>query len=331
MNAIGTSQQCNPRHIVEAKDLKVIYKTGLGSIEAVSGVSLYIDSGEFLGLVGESGSGKSTLAYSFLRKVPYPGKIVGGKIFLRCRDIMSFSEERMRRIRWKEISIIPQAAMNALNPVYRVGDQIAEVIMEHEGIGKREALSRAEDLLDLVGIERQRSRSYPHELSGGQRQRVMISMALALNPSLIIADEPTTALDAIAQVHILNLFKELRSKRGLSLLFISHDISTVLELTDRIAVMYAGRILEVGPANKIFSDPLHPYTKALIRAIPQIGGERGKLCYIPGSPPNPIDIPSGCVFHPRCTEAFEPCDKEEPELIEVEKDRFVACHLFSRK
>ncbi len=294
----------------------MIYKTNLGVIEAVSGASLYIDSGEFLGLVGESGSGKSTLAYSFLRKIPHPGKIVEGKIFLRCKDIMALPEEKMRRIRWKEVSIIPQAAMNALNPVYRIGDQIAEVITEHEGISKREALSIAENLLDLVGIGRQRSSRYPHQLSGGQRQRVAIAMALALNPPFIIADEPTTALDAIAQVRILNLFKELRNRRNLSLLFISHDISTVLELADRIAVMYAGKILEVGPADKVFSDPLHPYTKALIRAIPQVGGERRKFHYIPGSPPGPM-VPSGCVFHPRCTEAFEPCDKEEPELIEV--------------
>ncbi len=327
---IALSQQCDSRNLVEVRSLKVIYKTDLGIIEAVSGVSLRINSGEFLGLVGESGSGKSTLAYSLIRKVPYPGEIVGGKIFLQCRNIMDLPEEEMRRIRWKEISIVPQAAMNALNPVYRVRDQIADVIMEHEGISKREALSRAEDLLDLVGVGRQRSKSYPHELSGGQKQRVMIAMALALNPKLIIADEPTTALDVIAQAHILNLFKELRVRRDLSLLFISHDISTVLELADRIAVMYAGRILEVGPADKVVSDPLHPYTKALIRAIPKIGGERGKFSYIPGSPPNPMDLPSGCVFHPRCIEAFEPCDREEPELIEVEKGRFVACHLFSK-
>ncbi len=319
---------CNPKHSLEVKGLKVVYKTSLGIIEAVSKVSLYIDSGEFLGLVGESGSGKSTLAYSLLKKVPYPGEIVEGKIFLQCEDVTALPEDRMRKIRWKRISIIPQAAMNALNPVYRIGDQIAEVIVEHENISKRDALSKAEDLLDMVGVGRQRAKSYPHELSGGQKQRVMIAMALALDPPIIVADEPTTALDVVVQAHILDLFRELRSKRELSLLFISHDISTVLELTDRIAVMYAGRIVEVGPADKILGDPLHPYTKALIEAVPRIGGKRGDFRYIPSNPPSPINLPSGCVFHPRCVKAFEPCDKEEPELIEVEKGRFVACHLY---
>ncbi len=319
---------CNSNHSVEVKGLKVVYKTSLGNIEAVSKVSFYINSGEFFGLVGESGSGKSTLAYSLLKKVPYPGEIVEGKIFLQCEDVTTLPEDKMRKIRWKRISIIPQAAMNALNPVYRIGDQIAEVIVEHGNISKRDALSKAEDLLDMVGVGRRRARSYPHELSGGQRQRVMIAMALALDPPIIIADEPTTALDVVVQARILNLFRELRSKRELSLLFISHDISTVLELTDRIAVMYLGKIVEIGPADKIFADPLHPYTRALIEAVPRIGGKKGNFRYIPGNPLSPINLPSGCVFHPRCVRAFEPCDKEEPELIEVEKDRFVACHLY---
>ncbi len=316
---------------MEVRNLRVIYDTTFGKVDAVSQVSFHVNENEFFGLAGESGCGKSTVAYSLVREVPPPGKIVGGQILLNGRDLLKLSNEEMRKVRWKEVSVIPQAAMNALNPVYTVGDQIAEAIMEHEKAPKDEALARAEELLDLVGVGRHRVRSYPHELSGGQRQRVMIAMALALNPPLVIADEPTTALDVVVQAQILNLFKELRDKFGMSMIFITHDLTTMFELVDRIAIMYAGKIVEIGPTDKIVDDPLHPYTQLLVKAVPRIGkGERGKFEYIPGSPPNLLEPPPGCRFHPRCPKRFEPCDREEPRIIQVDRDRWVACHLFGR-
>ncbi len=315
-------------HVLAVEGLKVVYETSFGVVDAASGVTFQVERGEFFGLAGESGCGKSTVAYSLVKEVPPPGRIVQGKIYINGRDVVPLPEDEMRRIRWKEISVIPQAAMNALNPVYTVGDQIVEAILAHEDVSKDDALARAEELLDLVGVGRQRVRSYPHELSGGQRQRVMIAMALALNPPVVIADEPTTALDVVVQAQILNLFKELRSKFNMSLIFITHDLTTMFELVDRIAIMYAGKIVEIGPTDKIVNDPLHPYTELLVRAVPRIGvGEKGRFEYIPGSPPNLLEPPPGCRFHPRCPKRFEPCDKEEPELVEVEEGRFVACHL----
>ncbi len=315
-------------HLLEVRDLRVIYDTTFGIVDAVSGVSFNVGEKEFFGLAGESGCGKSTVAYSLVKEVPTPGKIVHGNIVLKGKDLVPLSDEEMRSIRWKEISVIPQAAMNALNPVYSIGDQIVEAIVEHDNIPREEALAKAEELLDLVGVGRQRIRSYPHELSGGQRQRVMIAMALALNPPLVIADEPTTALDVVVQAQILNLFKELRKKFGMSMIFITHDLTTMFELVDRIAIMYAGKIVEIGPTEKIVGDPLHPYTQLLVKAVPRIGkGERGVFEYIPGSPPNLLQPPPGCRFHPRCPKRFDPCDKEEPPLVEVEKGRWVACHL----
>ncbi len=316
--------------MLAVEGLKVVYETSFGVVDAASDVTFHVEKGEFFGLAGESGCGKSTVAYSLVKEVPPPGRIVRGKIYINGRDVVPLSEDEMRKIRWKEISVIPQAAMNALNPVYTVGDQIAEAILAHEEMSKDDALARAEELLDLVGVGRQRVRSYPHELSGGQRQRVMIAMALALNPPVVIADEPTTALDVVVQAQILNLFKELRSKFNMSLIFITHDLTTMFELVDRIAIMYAGKIVEIGPTDKIVNDPLHPYTELLVRAVPRIGvGEKGKFEYIPGSPPNLLEPPPGCRFHPRCPKRFEPCDKEEPELVEVEEGRFVACHLIT--
>ncbi|MDK2384934.1 MAG: ABC transporter ATP-binding protein [Candidatus Korarchaeota archaeon] len=316
--------------MLAAEGLKVVYETSFGVVDAASDVTFQVKRGEFFGLAGESGCGKSTVAYSLVKEVPPPGRIVGGKIYINGRDVVPLSEDEMRKIRWKEISVIPQAAMNALNPVYTVGDQIAEAILAHEEMSKDDALARAEELLDLVGVGRQRVRSYPHELSGGQRQRVMIAMALALNPPVVIADEPTTALDVVVQAQILNLFKELRSKFNMSLIFITHDLTTMFELVDRIAVMYAGKIVEIGPTDKIVDDPLHPYTELLVRAVPRIGvGEKGRFEYIPGSPPNLLEPPPGCRFHPRCPKRFEPCDKEEPRMVEVERGRLVACHLIA--
>ncbi len=319
-------------HVLAVEGLKVVYETSFGVVDAASDVTFQVKKGEFFGLAGESGCGKSTVAYSLVKEVPPPGRIIRGRIYVNGRDVVPLSEDEMRKIRWKEISVIPQAAMNALNPVYTVGDQIAEAILAHEAMSKDDALARAEELLDLVGVGRQRVRSYPHELSGGQRQRVMIAMALALNPPVVIADEPTTALDVVVQAQILNLFKELRSKFNMSLIFITHDLTTMFELVDRIAIMYAGRIVEIGPTDKIVDDPLHPYTELLVRAVPRIGvGEKGRFEYIPGSPPNLLEPPPGCRFHPRCPKRFEPCDKEEPKLVEVEEGRFVACHLIAGK
>ncbi len=332
MLSLASDQTVKDRNVLlKVEELDVIYETSFGRVKAAKNVSFHVNRGEFFGLAGESGCGKSTVAYAIVREVPPPGKIVKGRILLDGVDVTSLSEDGLREVRWKKVSVIPQAAMNALNPVYTVGDQIAEAIVEHESVSKEEALARAEELLDLVGVGRQRVKSYPHELSGGQRQRVMIAMALALNPPLVIADEPTTALDVVVQAQILNLFKELRRKFGMSMIFITHDLTTMFELVDRIAIMYAGQIVEVGPTDKIVDDPLHPYTQLLVKAVPRIGkGERGKFEYIPGSPPNLLEPPPGCRFHPRCPKALDKCREDEPKLIEVEEDRWVACHLVRR-
>jgi len=262
-----------------------------------------------------------------MRIVPPPGRIVGGEIRLEDENILEKDEDEMRKIRWKRISIIFQGAMNALNPVFRVGDQIKEAILLHENVSEREAENRVKRLFREVGLDPQRINDYPHELSGGMRQRVMIAMALACSPDIVIADEPTTALDTTIQAQILELLRELRAKLRNSTILITHDLSIIAETCDKIAIMYAGKIVELGDVVSVFTNPLHPYTKGLIEAIPSIEKSRSKVLFaIPGSPPNLFDPPSGCRFHPRCPRADEKCIKEEPMLIEATQGRYVACH-----
>ena len=318
--------------VLEVNNLRTYFFTLRGVVKAVDGVSLKLNKGETLGIVGESGCGKSTLAWSLLRLVPPPGKIVSGSIKIDGIEITRMSEAELRRkIRWKKISMIFQGAMNALNPVYTVGDQITEPLILHAGMSKDKAWNKAAQLMKAVGLSPEILERYPHELSGGQKQRVVIAMAIALEPDIVIADEPTTALDVVVQAQILNLMKKLHRERGISIILITHDLGVVTELSEKIAVMYAGKIVEMGSAEEIFEKPLHPYTQALIRAVPRLTGDIHKLEYIPGSPPDLRRPPRGCRFHPRCPKRFEPCDKEEPPLEEVEKNHWVACWLHVRR
>jgi len=317
--------------ILEIKGLKAYYETIKGYVKAVDDVSLRIKSKTAVGLVGESGCGKTTLALAVTRLLPSNGRVLGGSIFFNGKDILSISEREFRKeYRWKKISMVFQGAMNALNPVYRIGDQIAEAIIKHENVSKDEALERAKKLLSLVGIDPKRARSYPHELSGGMKQRTMIAMALACNPEFLIADEPTTALDVIVQAQVLKLIKSLQQELSLTLMLITHDLSVVAEICDYAAVMYAGKLVESADIVTIYKNPLHPYTKGLVNAFPSIRGERKQLVSIPGAPPNLLNPPSGCRFHPRCPYAMEICRKEEPELVKVDEDHQVACHLVGR-
>ncbi len=315
---------------MEVSNLKTYFYTLRGIVKAVDGVSLTLDRGQTLGIVGESGCGKSTLAWSIMGLVPPPGRIAGGSIKIDGDDITKMREGDVRsKIRWKKVSMIFQGAMNALNPVYKVADQIAEPLL-YSGAPRDEAYARVAELLEMVGLDPKIGERYPHELSGGQKQRVVIAMALIMEPDLVIADEPTTALDVVVQAQILNLMKELQRKKRRSIIIISHDLGVVSELAEKIAVMYAGKIVEYGTAEQIFNNPMHPYTQALIRAIPRLTGPVTKLEYIPGSPPDLRSPPPGCRFAPRCSKVMDICRSEEPVLEELEKDHFVACWLYRR-
>jgi len=318
--------------LLRVEGLRVYYYSLRGIVKAVDGVNFSVNRGETLGLAGESGCGKSTLGFTLLRLVPPPGRIVSGRIIFDGVDLVTLPEEKLRReYRWKRISMIFQGAMNALNPVRTVGDQIAEAIMLHEeGITREEALKRAAELLEMVGIDPKRINSYPHELSGGMKQRVIIAMALALNPDLVIADEPTTALDVVVQAQIMNLLKRLKRERGMAMILISHDLSIIAEIADKVAIMYAGKIVERGPADAIYENPQHPYTQLLLRSIPRLRGAK-ELVWIPGAPPDLRMPPPGCRFHPRCPHAEEICRREEPPEIEVEPEHYVSCWLYARR
>jgi oligopeptide/dipeptide ABC transporter ATP-binding protein len=300
--------------------------TRRGPAQAVDNVTFSIEKNETLGLIGESGCGKTTAAMSLMRFVKPPGKIVGGSIRYMGDDIISMTEEQLRRLRGKEIAIVRQEAQNALNPVSTVGKQITEMIREHESISKEEALYRARKQLDKVGISDKRVTSFPHEFSGGMKQRVMVAMATACNPKFLILDEPTTGLDVIVQRQLLLMLKKLKEEMGLTAVFISHDLSVVAETCDRVAVMYAGKIMEESDAVSLYKNHLHPYSKALIGAYPSLKGELKKLKSIPGAPPSLIDPPKGCRFAPRCELAQDICRKEEPAVIDID-GRKVACHM----
>ncbi len=313
--------------ILTVKGLKTYFETQEGVVRAVDGVDFSLGEGESLGLAGESGCGKTTAALSIMRLLPQNGKIVDGTVDYLGYDLARLPENQLRGIRWRHISIIFQGAMNALNPVKRVGDQIAEPIILHEKVDKEAAAKRVGELLELVGIHRERYRDYPHEFSGGMRQRVMIAMALACNPRIVIADEPVTALDVMIQGQILELMERLKRELGLSMILISHDLSVMAETCDSMAIMYAGRIVETGTVRDIFKRPNHPYTKDLIAAFPDIEGPPTLPAYIPGLLPSLIDPPTGCRFHPRCKFAWERCTAEDPALEAVADGHASACHL----
>jgi peptide/nickel transport system ATP-binding protein len=309
-------------------DLEIAYATQAGPVPAVRGVDLSIEKGQVLGLAGESGCGKSTIASAILRLLP-PRTTVTGAVLLDGEDVLQMRPGKLRAVRWAEASIVFQGAMHALNPVRRIGDQIAEAIIVHHQASESEAKVRVGALLEQVGLPPRRMQDYPHELSGGQKQRVMIAMALSCNPSLIIADEPTTALDVMVQAQVLKLLKELQRDLGLAMLFITHDLSVLVEVCDRLSIMYAGRIVEDGPSQSVFTAPQHPYTEALSAAFPQIGDMRFRHAPsgLGGDPPDPQAIPSGCSFHPRCPKAFEDCRTIDPSLYEAGHDQRAACLL----
>jgi peptide/nickel transport system ATP-binding protein len=314
--------------VLSTRDLHVAYTTMAGPVPAVRGVDIDIQRGEVLGLAGESGCGKSTIAAAILRLLP-EGTSVTGDVRLLGEDVLAMKPGRLRVARWSEAAIVFQGALHALNPVRRIGEQISEALTIHQKIGAKGATARVAQLLEHVGLPARRIRDYPHELSGGQKQRVMIAMALACDPSLVIADEPTTALDVMVQAQVLKLLKSLQAELGLAMLFITHDLSVLTEVSDRLAIMYAGKIVEEGASSDVFRDPKHPYTRALARAFPAIGDQRFRRAPagLGGDPPDPAAIPSGCSFHPRCPEVFEPCPDTEPELFPTGEGRRAACLL----
>jgi peptide/nickel transport system ATP-binding protein len=313
--------------MINVQNLKMYYKTQKGFVQAVEDVSFNIEKGEAMGLVGESGCGKTTIGMCIMKLLASNAQILEGHIYFDNMDLVPKNEDEMRPIRWKGISMIFQAAMNALNPVIRIEDQIIEAIVTHDDVTKREAQERVAKLYQLVGIDPARSREYPHEYSGGMKQRAVIAMALACDPKFIIADEPTTALDVIVQDQIISEIKKLQKKLHMTMMYISHDISVIAESCDRIAVMYAGNIAEYADARQLFKHPLHPYTRGLMNSFPSIRGPRKKLISIPGEPPQLISPPSGCRFHPRCPRAKEICTQVIPEFKEYEGTHFAACHF----
>ncbi len=314
--------------ILEIKDLCVEFQTVEGTVQAVNHLSYKLRKGEKLGIVGESGSGKSVSSLGMLKLIPNPpGRITGGEILYKGQDLVKASKKEMQRIRGNEISMIFQEPMTSLNPIIKCGKQIAESLRLHRGMNKKEAMEEAVRLMQSVGIANpaQRAHEYPHQMSGGMRQRVMIAMALACEPQILIADEPTTALDVTIQAQILDLIRDLNERMGTSVLFITHDLGVVSELCDTVLVMYTGHIVEQAPASELFEEPKHPYTVGLLEAIPRITKERAPLQTIEGTVPNPTERIAGCSFSPRCPYATEKCQKEEPPEVQISEDRRVRC------
>ncbi len=311
--------------LLEVSDLTMHYQTRSGWVQAVEKVNLSLDRGDAIGLVGESGCGKTSLAMSLLKLLPSNAVIKEGQILFDGKDLVPLTEDQMRRYRWERISMVFQAAMNSLNPVYTVRDQIVEAIQYHMPMRYEEAWSRVAKLFEFVGLDPGVMNQYPHEYSGGMKQRAVIAMALACDPDIIIADEPTTALDVIVQDRILKRMDEIRSELNMAMIYISHDIAVIAEVSDRIGVMYAGKMMEMADVVTIFQKPLHPYTYALMSAFPSVRGEKRELVELPGEPPDLISPPKGCRFHPRCPQATAVCSEKVPEFTEVEPGHFCAC------
>lgn len=314
--------------LLQINNLCVDYVSPNGVARAVNKVNLTINEGETLGIAGESGCGKSTLAFAISRLHKAPALISEGEILYQGKDVLKMTPRELNRFRWSEVSMVFQSAMNSLNPVITIGEQLTDVILAHENVSLKQAFSRAAELLNVVGIHAQRLSSYPHELSGGMRQRVAIAIALALKPKLIIMDEPTTALDVVVEREILNELYDLKAEYGFSILFISHDLSLMGEIADRIGVMYAGEMQELGAANQVFSNPKHPYTRGLVASFPTIHGPKTRLYGIPGSPVNLLDTPKGCNFQSRCKDCISACNINKPALVAQQDGRQLACHLF---
>jgi len=344
------------RELLRISDMRIWYTTVAGEAKVVDGVDVVINRNELFGLAGESGCGKSTLVEGVLRLIKTPGYIKSGQaIFYRTSpdtgqeigvDLASISMSEMRRLRWSHIAYVPQGAMNSLNPVMRIEDQIIDAIIEHSKVSRREAREKMLERLDMVGLPASVARMYPHELSGGMKQRVTIAASVTLSPELLVADEPTTALDVNVQRVILQELKDIRARLGLTIIYVSHDMAVHAELADRMGIMYAGVMMEVGATGDVFKDPLHPYTQGLIRSIPDIGKPRVRVEGIPGLAPSPLNWPAGCRFHPRCPFAKEVCKREEPKLAPLDlatiapqaqrpgrhaAGRSVACHLYTEK
>jgi peptide/nickel transport system ATP-binding protein len=331
---VQLAQPAGGETLLELEDLVVDYLDADRRVRAVDHVSLAIRAGEIAGLAGESGCGKTTAGNAILQILRPPAQVTSGRILFRGADLTTLRRDQVRRYRWRNVSMVFQSAMNALNPVMRVGDQFVDMMKAHERIRRREALRRAGDLLELVSIERRYVRSYPHELSGGMRQRVIIAMALALEPELVIMDEPTTALDVVVQREILQELQQLQARLGFAVLFITHDLSLLLEFAHRIAIMYAGEVVETAPSAVLFASPRHPYTLGLMSSFPPLTGPVERLTGIPGSPPDLGDPPSGCRFHPRCphcrpedAQLYGRQRSERPRLTTVAPAHEVACHL----
>jgi peptide/nickel transport system ATP-binding protein len=312
--------------LLDIKDLTIHYVTDDGTVHAVEKLNLRLGRGETLGFVGETGAGKTTTALGVMRLIPSPpGVVKSGKIIFEGEDLLTKSEPEMRSIRGGKIAMIFQDPMTSLNPVMTVDRQIAEMIKLHKNVGDAESLKLAGDMLELVGIRRERMHDYPHQFSGGMKQRVVIAIALACDPGLLIADEPTTALDVTIQAQVLELMKKLKQQFDASMILITHDLGIVADICDKVAIMYAGRVVEYADKRALYSRPIHPYTIGLFNSVPDLDDDRESLNVIPGLMPDPMDLPSGCAFHPRCTHAAEGCSASEPDVIEAEPGHFVAC------
>ena len=314
--------------MLTVEGLRVYYKTNRGLLKAVDDVSFSVEKGEIVGLVGESACGKTTVAMSIMRLLPTGARVHGGRVLFMGQDILNATEQQLRNIRWKQISIIFQGALNSLNPVLTVREQIAEGILAHESVDKKTIDRRIDTLFNYVGLDPARKTNYPHEFSGGMKQRIMIAMALACNPALVIADEPTTSLDLIVQYQILDLIRNLREKLQISMILITHDLSVVAELSDKIAIMYAGKIVEYGDTFQIFEKPKHPYTQALLKSIPKMQGAKTRLTYISGSVPDLTAPVPACRFYDRCSYAQKKCAEVEPKIEQADTNQSVACHFW---
>ena len=317
--------------VLRVEDLRVQYATSRGPVKAVDGVTFDIRPGERFGLVGESGSGKTTTAFALMRLIEPPGEIIGGKAVLGGVNLLELSDEEMRQARFAQIALIPQGAMNSLNPVMRIGQQLADTIRAHEsGSRDRGHDERIDGLLESVGLSADVAQMYPHELSGGMKQRACIAMAISLRPSVILADEPTSALDVVVQRQVLQTLRRVQEELGASIIFVGHDMGLMAQFVDRIGVMYAGKLVEIGPVEELFARPKHPYTQLLIGSLPNLDS-KGGLKGIPGMPPSLLRPPGGCAFHPRCPKALDHCPHVIPELRREEPEHWVSCHLYGNE